>query len=120
MKLNHYVNLTLEPSNSIIFSFSSFLSPSLRTFFNLFVAQIQKLVSLLLFEKNVLYLPFVYQEKSFSFSEIKFEALSKLIASNQVIVMDVRNHSELQDTGILPKSHSVPRTYKIQRILNML
>lgn len=77
------------------------------------------MVSLLLFEKMCFICLLSTKKKSFSFSEIKFEALSKLIASNQVIVMDVRNHSELQDTGILPRSHSIPRKYKIQRILNM-
>ena len=40
--------------------------------------------------------------------EIKFDDLLKSIESNEVIVMDVRFHSELQETGIIPKSYSVP------------
>ena len=66
--------------------------------------------------KCALFALFLSRKNLFLFSEIKFEALSKLIASNQVIVMDVRNYSELQDTGILPRSHSVPRKFQIQRI----
>ena len=40
--------------------------------------------------------------------EIKFDDLLKLIENNEVIVMDVRFHSELHETGIIPKSYSIP------------
>ena len=39
---------------------------------------------------------------------IDFEGLSKVIESDQVIVIDVRNHSELEETGKLPRSHCIP------------
>ena len=43
-----------------------------------------------------------------------FDELLKSIETNEVIVIDVRFHSELQETGIIPNSYSIPCKLKFK------
>ena len=48
------------------------------------------------------------------FTVIDYEELSKAIEKDQVLVIDVRKHSEMEETGKLPKSHSIPRKVDVK------
>ena len=51
----------------------------------------------------------------FLFSVIDFDVLDQMIQSKikDLIVMDVRNHSEIEETGKLPGSYCIPCKYII-------